>query len=212
MTLQAMEKTAEGLTPSAVVLDIAPAPDCSVGGHDGVIMSLKSASRLHVIFATLENLIALNSAKDPLKNITRLHGRSITGISFDDYFLRLVRYLNCSESCYICALIYIDRYMEMNPDFVISYYSIYRLFAAAMLVSMKYLEDTYFTNEYYARVFGVETAELNCIEVDFFLLVKGRLFIDEQLYKFYINSIDIKAPRLVLPEKWASLSDIGIIG
>ena len=61
----------------------------------------------------------------------------------------------------------------------------------SVLLAIKYHEDEYYSNEYYAKVGGVSLKELNNLEKEFLQLIDFSLFVDKRLfnkYNSYINS------------------------
>lgn len=58
------------------------------------------------------------------------------------------------------------------------------------LLAIKYNEDDYYSNEYYAKVGGVSLTEINLLEYESLKLIKHRLFVDADFfikYKTYLN-------------------------
>ena len=49
-------------------------------------------------------------------------------MSINDYLTRLSQYVSCSKECYVLALIYIDRFMELNPGQTINSYTVHKYF------------------------------------------------------------------------------------
>ena len=58
-----------------------------------------------------------------------------------------------------------------------------------MLVSIKYNEDEYFSNKFYAKVGGISVKDLDFLEYAFLTLIDFQLFVDEELYNKYSNYI-----------------------
>lgn len=50
----------------------------------------------------------------------------LPSISLYSYFLRMDKYMRCSESCFVLGFIYIDRVLMKNPDFLLTEYNIHR--------------------------------------------------------------------------------------
>lgn len=61
-----------------------------------------------------------------------------------------------------------------------------------MLISIKYNEDDYFSNEFYAKVGGIRMAEMNKLEYEFLSLIDFNLFVNEDVFNKY-NSYLISA-------------------
>lgn len=54
-----------------------------------------------------------------------------------------------------------------------------------MLVAIKYNEDDYFSNEFYAKVGGIKMIEMNKLEYEFLLLIEFNLFVNEDVFNKY---------------------------
>ena len=54
-----------------------------------------------------------------------------------------------------------------------------------MLVSIKYNEDDYFSNEFYAKVGGIRMIEMNKLEYEFLCLIEFNLFVNEEVFNKY---------------------------
>jgi hypothetical protein len=56
-----------------------------------------------------------------------------------------------------------------------------------LVLAIKYNEDDYYLNDFYAKVGGITVTELNKIESQAFCLLKYKLFIDTKFYnKYYV--------------------------
>eukprot|EP00438_Fugacium_kawagutii_P003497 Skav218378 [mRNA] locus=scaffold2066:267886:269482:- [translate_table: standard] len=82
-------------------------------------------------------------------------------------------YFSCSDSCFLLALIYIIRFLDFCPDFVVNAFSIHRLLAISLVVSVKFHEDKIYSNAFYAKVTGLRQEELNAGELEFLKLILG---------------------------------------
>ncbi len=54
-----------------------------------------------------------------------------------------------------------------------------------VLLAIKFNEDDFYSNEFYAKVFGITNKELKIIESESFRLLKYKLYINLSLYKKY---------------------------
>ncbi len=61
-----------------------------------------------------------------------------------------------------------------------------------MLISIKYNEDDYYSNEFYAKVGGIRMTEMNKLEYEFLSLIDFNLFVNEDVFNKY-NSYLISA-------------------
>jgi hypothetical protein len=62
-----------------------------------------------------------------------------------------------------------------------------RLILAGVVVAIKYNEDDYFSNSFYAKVGGISLNEINVLETEFINLITFKLFIDEDIFKGYLK-------------------------
>ena len=114
---------------------------------------------------------------------------SIPKISLFDYLTRIQTYSSIEAPTLICSLIYIDRICDI-AGITLTYYNIHRILFAAVLTSIKYNEDVFYDNNYYAQVAGVRTKELKMIEYNFLELIEFNLFILEEEYLKYKNYLE----------------------
>ncbi|KAJ4900292.1 Cyclin [Raphanus sativus] len=90
-----------------------------------------------------------------------------SSISIRSYLERILKYANCSHSCYIVAYIYLDRFIKKQPFLLFNSLSIHRFIITSVLVSAKFIDDLCYNNGYYAQVGGISKEEMNLLELDF---------------------------------------------
>ncbi|KZV42727.1 hypothetical protein F511_10435 [Dorcoceras hygrometricum] len=101
------------------------------------------------------------------QKLSIFHGLTRPTISVGCYLERIFKYANCSPSCFIVAYIYLDRFAIKQPFLPINSYNVHRLLIASVLVSAKFMDDIFYNNAYYAKVGGINTMEMNLLEMDF---------------------------------------------
>jgi hypothetical protein len=52
-------------------------------------------------------------------------------------------------------------------------------------MAIKYNEDDYYSNTFYAKVGGISLEEVNILEVEFLKMIKYTLFIDSDIFEKY---------------------------
>jgi hypothetical protein len=104
--------------------------------------------------------------------------KSIPNILIYDYLKRIQEYTFIERNTLILSLIYIDRLCTLG-QITLTYYNIHRILFGAILISIKYNEDTFYGNKYYAEIAGVKINELNSIEYNFILLCNYDFFVSE---------------------------------
>ena len=63
-----------------------------------------------------------------------------------------------------------------------------------MIIAIKYNEDDYFDNNFYAKVGGVSRKEIDKLEYEFLSLIEFNLFVSEEVfdkYNNYIKSVEL---------------------
>ena len=135
--------------------------------------------------------ICEESSKDKDTNnklIKPFISKKIPSISIENYLGRLVIHTKMEISTLILILIYIDKICK-NNKFRLNYFNIHKLIVTSMLISIKYNEDDFFSNSFYAKVGGVSITELNHLEYEFLSLIDFDLYVDDDLYSKYSNYI-----------------------
>lgn len=62
-------------------------------------------------------------------------------ISIRSYMERVFKYASCSDSCYIVAYIYLERFIQKQPFLPIDSFNVHRLIITSVLVSAKFMDD-----------------------------------------------------------------------
>ena len=105
-------------------------------------------------------------------------------ISIKKYLTRIMKYSKPETSTVIICLIYIDKICE-NSSLQLSIYNIHRIILSCMILALKYNEDDYYSNKYYAKVGGISLKELNELEYNIMVLLQFNFFIDDITYEKY---------------------------
>lgn len=121
--------------------------------------------------------------------LTVFHAVRIPSVSINDYLFRIARYFLCSPECFVIALVYIDRVMKKHGDFVICKLNIHRLVVTSMMLAVKFFDDVYYSNAYYAKVGGVKGPEMNLLELHFLKLIDWQLFVSPEEFELYKTNV-----------------------
>ena len=114
---------------------------------------------------------------------------SIPNITLYEYLVRIQKYAVPEKNTLILSLIYIDRLCKLG-NIVLTYYNIHRILFTAILLAIKYNEDEFFENNYYANIAGIKICELKVIEYNFFCICDFNLFVNDDIfinYSRYLN-------------------------
>ena len=98
----------------------------------------------------------------------------------------MVKNANINSENLINMLIYIDRLCKKNK-IMLNYSNIYIL--SALVITLKYNEDHYFTNRYYSSIGGIRNKDLNLIEYHFLTLIDFSLYIKPSEYSRYYTNL-----------------------
>ena len=106
-----------------------------------------------------------------------------------DFLTRIQVYSGIEKSTLILSLIQIDNLCK-KADLVLTYYNIHRILFGAVLISIKYNEDSYYDNKFYSEIAGVKLKELKMIEYTFLELSDFNVFINDKEYEQYRNYLE----------------------
>lgn len=147
-----------------------------------------SVELISALTATYTALVAVGVKKEG-RVVSRFHGIRAPAVPIDAYLARLRKYFDCSDSCLVTALIYIDRIVKLHPTFTICQRTIHRLVATSMMLSAKFNDDIYYSNAYYAKVCGLTLKEINALECEFLKLLSWKLDVSTQEYEMYRDGV-----------------------
>jgi len=125
-----------------------------------------------------------------IPDMTVFHAKKLAPISLRDYLLRFGKNTECHEDAFIYALIYLDRCADNIEDFSLDSFNILRLILISMVTGIKFYDDTYYKNSFYARVGGVSVQEFNKLEQEYLCnYVDFNLYVDDETYTSYYDDI-----------------------
>jgi hypothetical protein len=79
----------------------------------------------------------------------------------------MATYMGCSSNCFVLALVIIDALLYKRGSdvrYLLVPSSMHRLVLGSVVVAIKFLEDSFRSNRFYAKVGGVDVGEFNRIE------------------------------------------------
>ena len=151
---------------------------------------LQNLNLIKAISQTLTSILENNKKMPNFKEILKSQGKMvfsanlIPDISIEEYLIRIQEYANMETSTLIMSLILIDRLCQ-KVNLTLTYHNIHRIIFSAILISIKYNEDNYYDNKYYADIAGVKLKELQLLEYNFISLLHFNLFIQDEIYEKY---------------------------
>jgi len=155
----------------------------------GLNISVATACILHQICAANDKQSAYHPRTAPFV------GLEIPDIGVVDYCKRLRKYFNCSPSCFVTALMYIDTILtktkKLSPEdrVVLDTLTIHRLTLVSLVLAVKFHEDNHYSQAYYAQVGGVSLSELNAIERKFVEILEWDLDVNYDRFAKYFGEL-----------------------
>ncbi|KAL7233758.1 hypothetical protein ACSBR1_017379 [Camellia fascicularis] len=179
---------------------------------------LESPSVMPKLITFLSSLLHRVAESNDLNRLLRpqkisvFHGLTRPTISIESYLERIFKYANCSPSCFIVAYVYLDRFVQRQPSLPINSFSVHRLLITSVMVAVKFMDDIYYNNAYYAKVGGISTAEMNFLEVDFLFGLGFHLNVTPTTFHSYCAYLQremLVQPPLDLPETSLNINVVG---
>jgi len=140
---------------------------------------------------------------------TKFDSAYAPAVSLEQYLSRIHTYAKCSDSCFVVALIYIDRIIAMH-SFRVTALNAHRIFLASILLSAKFLDDIYYNNSFFAKLGGISLQELNALELEVLRLTRFDLNVSEEQYGAYHASIRSYVRRTPSPAPLISHNNDGL--
>ena len=134
----------------------------------------------------LENNKKLKNYRDILKKQSLMYfsANSIPNITIKDYLIRIQNYSGIEKSTLILSMILID-HMCKKSNIVLTIYNIHRILFSSVLISIKYNEDSYYDNTFYAQIAGIKPNELKLLEYKFLELNDFNVYVKDTEYEQY---------------------------
>ena len=134
----------------------------------------------------LENNKKLKNYRDILKKQSMMYfsANSIPNITIKDYLIRIQNYSGIEKSTLILSMILID-HMCKKSNIVLTIYNIHRILFSSVLISIKYNEDSYYDNTFYAQIAGIKPNELKLLEYKFLELNDFNVYVKDTEYEQY---------------------------
>ena len=134
----------------------------------------------------LENNKKLKNYRDILKKQSMMYfsANSIPNITIKDYLIRIQNYSGMEKGTLILSIILID-HMCKKSNIVLTIYNIHRILFSSVLISIKYNEDSYYDNTFYAQIAGIKPNELKLLEYKFLELNDFNVYVKDTEYEQY---------------------------
>ena len=109
--------------------------------------------------------------------------KSAPTMSVKDYLSRIVNHSGISGESLILSMVHLSRFYRLLPTFPVNVLTIHRLLLVSVLISAKFFDDAFLNNACYAKIGGVETKEMNMLELEFLFLLDFKVFVTTEEYQ-----------------------------
>ena len=157
------------------------------GEEDQKIPKLKS-NKLELIISEILTEISSQNSEVEFNPEDPFSRQNPSKVTLQYFFGRIRRYSQIEKSTLIIILIYIDR-VCITSGIILNPHNIHRLILGCLILAIKYNEDVYYNNEYYAKIGGVPLDEINTLEYKSFELIEQNLFISDDIFEKYLAYI-----------------------
>jgi len=147
-------------------------------------------------------MTSMTRSKVPTSSEFKILFNTQTHHNLEECLASLARRLPLSCEAFTLSLYYIDL-LQSAHDGLVTWLNIERLFAVGIVLASKFAYDRVYTNNYYARVLGVEVGMLNRMEVTMLRLLDFNLTPNPerwtQLHAF-VASVAFETPLPAVPK------------
>ena len=102
---------------------------------------------ISVLSSLVERALARNerlagsNSPNPSPKYLVFDGLQVPDMCIERYLERILKYVHCSSSVFVVAYAYIDRLIQLHPQFRITPVNVHRLLITTIMVASKFLED-----------------------------------------------------------------------
>eukprot|EP00190_Bangiopsis_sp_CCMP1999_P003682 CAMPEP_0198729306 /NCGR_PEP_ID=MMETSP1475-20131203/16865_1 /TAXON_ID= ORGANISM="Unidentified sp., Strain CCMP1999" /NCGR_SAMPLE_ID=MMETSP1475 /ASSEMBLY_ACC=CAM_ASM_001111 /LENGTH=197 /DNA_ID=CAMNT_0044491911 /DNA_START=235 /DNA_END=828 /DNA_ORIENTATION=+ len=146
-----------------------------------IVMDDESLRR--ALYSVVMDMVQRNDTATHLHDHSSMfYASRVPAIALRDYLRRIFKYSQCTSGCYVAALVYLQRIAKRDPSLRMNSLNVHRLIITAVVLAVKFHEDSYFSNSFYARVGGVSLEEFNQLEIAFLEFIDFRLYVSTEEY------------------------------
>jgi hypothetical protein len=147
-----------------------------------------------IIGSILENLAEMNEQVSDSRR-SKFHSACVPTLLITDYLDRIRYYSKCAPETLVLTLVYVDRLLSAT-GLLFSYLTAHRSVMAAFLLAVKFNDDYFYDNAFYALVGGMPTTELNELESSFLSAVDFRLQVSPETFESYYEEMVAHGERV----------------
>jgi hypothetical protein len=171
-------------TVDEVKSDAAEKEACAM---DGVEVPHAGEDFLAGLGMTLEGWVRLGNTQQG--KVSHFHCVRAPPMGVKEYLKRIRKYFQCSDECFVIALVIIDRVGKVDPSLTLCELNVHRLLVSAVMLAAKFHDDIYYSNAFYAKVGGLSPKEMNQLETRLLKLLNWKVNVAPQEYAQYLRIV-----------------------
>ncbi|OHT01082.1 Cyclin, N-terminal domain containing protein [Tritrichomonas foetus] len=149
---------------------------------------------LRVISFTLQEAATQNELlSGPNVTLTRFHTLSPPKISIINYIQFLHTKTHCARSCFVIAMILLDRLLRLQSHIQVTPNTVHKLFLCSLMTASKFNTDLNMSNTAWAAVGGIRPEEMNILELEFLFLLQFSINVTKDEFTLYNEELSEKA-------------------
>jgi hypothetical protein len=99
----------------------------------------------------------------------------------------------------------------LPQDFLVHSLNVHRILLSSVMVAAKFLDDFYYSNEFWAKIGGVPNAELNTLELEFLFMTNFDLHVSRVVYDSYCQELVAWDQGLAMTPGYQSIMPRGLL-
>ena len=139
---------------------------------------------------------ALESTGGRPARVTVFHGHKPPNITVRAYMERIRTFGGCSACCFVLGLRYVEQLQKTDGAYTLNSFNMHRLVLTGIMVAAKFVDDFYFSNNYWAKVGGIPNDELNGLEIEMLFLLNFTLHAKRNEYDEYVAILKRRHERV----------------
>lgn len=146
-----------------------------------------------VLAACLESRSTRRAEAPPVQVSDSFDASHNSAASTLDFVTRVVENTSASACVFVTALIYMQRLGDWSPQYATTVKNLQNVFLAAVVLAIKFHDDLFYSNSYYASLGGISVEELNKNELLFLSAIDYKLYVSDTEFVFAEHTIVTEA-------------------
>lgn len=158
---------------------------------NGIIHISNTLSQMDCVVLLISDYFSYQIRKAKAMNVHQKNvfcSKLVPNLTMYQFITRVIKYTHIDVYSLLSAFYYVLLLLQRNNIFI-TINNAYNLLLVASVLSIKYNEDVKYTNEYYAKIGGIQIKKFNKLEYEFITLINFDLFIHHETFECFINEL-----------------------